>query len=60
MTNVVTIPAALLGNKIAKDIKYKNFIKTQAGIEMLHYYLKGSNKGHQECRARVRALKAFY
>ncbi len=60
MTNVVTIPAALLGNKIAKDIKYKNFIKTQAGIEMLHYYLKGSNKGHPECRARVRALKAFY
>ena len=59
VTNWFTIPAALVGSAILKRKKYKAFLKTDAGKDMLQYYRKAAGLGHEKAQDRVKKLEKY-
>ena len=58
-TNLITVPASLICNKLEKRNKIKAFLKTDAGKDMLKYYNKAADLGHDKARKRLKELKAL-
>lgn len=59
VTNLVTIPAALLGSGMVGESKKKKFVQTEAGKEMMKYYHRAADLGHAEAKKKVDDLKEY-
>ena len=59
VTNVVTIPAAIIGASANSGMSYKKFVKSEAGKEMMKYYRKAVSLGHVKAKERVEELKKY-
>ena len=59
VTNVVTVPAAILGAGANSVMSYEKFVKSEAGKEMMKYYRKAASLGHVLAKKRVDELKVY-
>ena len=59
VTNVVTIPAAIIGAGVNAAMKYDKFVKTDAGKDMMKYYRKAASLGHEKAKERVNELEVY-
>ena len=59
VTNLFTVPAALIGSGGPNMSKKIDFMQTEAGKEMMKYYRRAAELGHEEAKKRVEELK-FY
>ncbi len=59
VTNLFTVPAALIGSGVTNMSKKIDFMQTEAGKEMMKYYRRAAELGHEEAKKRVEELK-FY
>lgn len=59
IANVFTLPGAFVGSKIQKSMAYKKFLKTDAGKDMLKYYRKAAELGHEEAKKKLEKLNKY-
>ena len=59
VTNLVTIPVALVGAGVNAVMNYDKYGKTEAGKEMMKYYRKAASLGHVLAKKRVEELKIY-
>jgi hypothetical protein len=59
VTNFVIIPAAILGAGVGTVMKYDKFVKTDAGKDMMKYYRRAANLGHDKAKERVKELEKY-
>lgn len=59
VTNLITIPAGVVGRMIEKKVKFKKFLKTDVGKEMLKYYQRGAEYGDDKCIDRIKELEKY-
>ena len=59
VTNVVTIPAAIIGAGANSAMSYEKFVNSEAGKEMMKYYRKAVSLGHAKAKERVEELKKY-
>ncbi|MCI6654992.1 MAG: sel1 repeat family protein [Clostridium sp.] len=59
VTNLITITAGVVGRMIEKKVKFKKFLKTDVGKEMLKYYQRGAEYGDDKCIDRIKELEKY-
>lgn len=59
ITNIVTIPAAAAGTVASAIIKDKVFLKSEKGQEMIKYYKKAAELGHEEAKKKYEKYKKY-
>lgn len=57
VTNFVTIPAAIIGSALSSSNKNKKFLKTDAGKDMMKYYRRAAELGHEDAKKKVKQLE---
>jgi len=59
VTNFVTIPAAIASLTTGITIKDKSFLKSEKGQEMIKYYKKAAELGHEEAKKKYEKYKKY-
>ena len=59
VTNLVTVPAAIVGSRIRKRMVIKNALKSDQGKEMLQYYEKAAELGNNNAKEKLSKLKKY-
>lgn len=59
VTNLIAIPAAIIGGVLSSANQNKKFLKTEAGKDMMKYYRRAAALGHSEAEKRVKQLEQY-
>ena len=59
ITNLVTVPAAIIGSLTYNAGKKIEFLKTDNGQEMLHYFEKAADLGYEEAKKALKKLESY-
>ncbi|MCI6654991.1 MAG: sel1 repeat family protein [Clostridium sp.] len=59
VTNLITVPAGLIGSTLGRKMRFESFLKSEAGKEMVKYYEKGAQLGDEKCKKKIDDLKPY-
>ena len=59
VTNLVTVPTAIVGSRLRKRMIIKKALKTDQGKEMLQYYEKAAELGYNDAKKKWSKLKKY-
>src|SRR5699024_1405094 len=59
VTNLVTVPTAIVGSRLRKRMIIKKALKTDQGKEKLQYYEKAAELGYNDAKKKWSKLKKY-
>lgn len=59
ITNLVTIPAGIIGSTMSKHIKFQKFLESDAGKDMMKYYERAAELGSAKAKEKIEELKGY-
>lgn len=59
VTNIVTVPVGILGAAKTRSSKFKKFLETDTGKDMVEYYRKAAESGHEDAKKKLKKIEGY-